>query len=1041
MRVRIIAAAFSALLVFAGGVANAQQAAPETQPAAPADPTDAKTVEEIIVTGSRFVKQDFESNSPVFTLDSTDIAERADITIDTYLNTLPQVSPAGTTTSNNPGNSGQSNVNLRGLGANRNLVLIDGRRAMVSASDMTVDLNTIPAALIESIEILSGGAGATYGADAVAGAVNVKLKKNFEGIDLDYQYSNSLGPWDSEEYSASGVAGMNFNQERGNIAVAFDYSNREPMIKSQRNFSSVATATTSFLPEGLYFPSSNAPTQAAVDGVFGTYGVAAGAVPAGSTLIGFNLDGTLFSRGVFNNALNVQNFRYPNDVSVNSRLFPDVYSYNFDSVNILRLPLERKSAMGKLNYQFSDYVEVFGSVSWTRYDSASALAPTPVSTVTTRAPGVATALQATSGLVCSVAIAGQCSGAGSIANLLIVPTTNPFIPANFATVLASRTGNNGNLIGSGATEPFLMRHRTLSAGLRQTGFDNTVLSVVGGLRGDLPMPIGENWRYDVYYTWGKTEIDENQAGNIDTNRLQALLEAADGGVSQCAGGYNPFGRQGLSPECIDYLEVSNTVGNVFRQHIVSAYITGDVFELPAGPLGVVFGAEWRDFKYGLDPGSAGGPISGFNTQSPAGGTNSFKDVFAELNVPIIADQRFIETLEMRLGYRFSISQFEDTVQSLKSDKSKDHTYAIEIGYVPIEALRLSFSWQRAVRAPNFDELFDGGGSNPQYFDPCSATTNARNGPNGAAVTGLCTATGVAGVATYVQTPGTQVSLETTGNIDLKPEKAKTYTLSATFTSPWDGLLERLQAQVAYFSIDIKDPILDPSPSVYVAACYNYYGTNPTYSAADPNCAALLRFGGDILAVLDPNDPSGEGLYPGVNGGRIISKGMDWTVRWGMEAGPGDLDLMMIFSHLIEAKRQERSGLPTLSYKGTATYFGEDLGTTAPDNKIYLIARYDLGEFAFDLRGRWIDRMQNRTSIQFPGEDFSGIPAKDYWDVGVTWNIGERLSHIGAARFHVGINNLFDVKPPQYAPNVQSGTDPSVYDVLGRTIFFQVGTSF
>jgi outer membrane receptor protein involved in Fe transport len=1040
MRVRKgLAAALGALLLFTGSIASAQQAAPETQPAAPADPNDAKTVEEIVVTGSRFVKQDFVSNSPVFTLEANDISERADITIDTYLNTLPQVSPAGTTTSNNPGNNGQSNVNLRGLGANRNLVLIDGRRAMVSASDMTVDLNTIPAALIDSIEILSGGAGATYGADAVAGAVNVKLKQNFQGFDLDYQYSNSTGPWDSEEYSVAGVAGYNFNQERGNVTVAFDYSSREQMIKSQRNFSSVATATTSFLPEGLYFPSGNAPTQLAVDTVFGGYGVAAGAVPAGSTLIGFNLDGTLFSRGVFNSALDVQNFRYPSDIAVNSNLFPDVYSYNFDSVNILRLPLERKSAMGKLNYQFSDYVEAFGSVSWTQYDAAAALAPTPVSTVTTRAPGVASPLQAVSGLVCAAAGAG-CTGAGSISNLLIVPTTNPFLPADFATLLATRTGNNGNLIGSGATEPFLMRHRTLAAGLRESGYDNRVISVVGGLRGDLPLPIGEDWRYDIYYTWGETTIDENQAGNIDTNRLQSMLEAADGGVSQCAGGYNPFGRQGLSSACIDYLEVSNTVGNTFRQQIVSAYVTGDIFELPAGPLGVVFGAEWRDFKYGLDPGSAGGPISGFNTQSPAGGTNSFKDVFGELSVPIIADMRFVETLELRLGYRYSISQFEDTVQNLKSDTSRDHTYAIEIGYVPIEPLRLSFSWQQAVRAPNFSELFDGGGSNPQYFDPCSNTTNLRNGPNAAAATALCGATGVADTTNYVQTPGTQVSLETTGNVDLKPEKAKTYTLSATFTSPWDGLLERLRGQVTYFSIDIEDPILNPSASVYIAACYNYYGTNPTYDAADPNCQALLRFGGDILAVLDPNDPV-DGLYPGINGGRLSSKGMDWTVRWGTEVLGGDLDLMMVISHLIEAKRQERSGLPNLDYKGTATYFGEDLGTTAPDNKIYLIGRYDLGEFAFDIRGRWIDRMRNRNVIQFPGEDFSNIPAKDYWDIGVTWNLGERIPRIGEARLRVGVNNLFDVKPPQYAPNVQSGTDPSVYDVLGRTLFIQVGTAF
>ncbi len=190
-----------------------------------------------------------------------------------------------------------------------------------------------------------------------------------------------------------------------------------------------------------------------------------------------------------------------------------------------------------------------------------------------------------------------------------------------------------------------MRQRTLSAGLRQSNYENTVVQYTFGLSGEIPWigsVFGEDWRWEIYGSEGRTEIDENQAGNIDTQRLQGLLEAPDGGVGQCAGGFNPFGRNPISAECVDYLEVSNELTSEFRLKIASGYISGNVAELPAGPLQLVFGAEYRGFEYSLDPGSAGGPISGFTTQNPADAENSFKDVFAEASIPLVRDRAFIE---------------------------------------------------------------------------------------------------------------------------------------------------------------------------------------------------------------------------------------------------------------------------------------------------------------------------------------------------------------------------------------------------------------
>jgi len=988
---------------------------------------DSGELTEVVVTGSRIVRQDFIANSPITTVSAEQLKQNADITLDTFLNTLPGVNPAGTTTSNNPPNNGQANINLRGLGANRNLVLIDGRRAMVSASDQTVDLNTIPSALIENIEVITGGAGATYGADAVAGAVNLKLKRNFEGAEVNVGYSNSTEESDAQEYTVSTALGANFGDDRGNAVIAFEYGNREGMIKSQRSFSANATATTSFLPEGLYFPSGNNPTQAAVDGVFARYNVPAGAVPASSSLIGFNLDGTLFSRGVFNSPLDVRNWRYPVDLSVNSALFPDVYSYNFDAVNILTLPLERRSMMTKLNYGWDNGVEVFSQFGYTQYESASALAPTPISTVITAAPGQnRTAGEATSALV---------APGGRINSLLVVPVTNPFIPADFRTVLASRTGDNAALVGSGATEPFLMRQRTLDAGLRQSNYENTVVQYLLGVKGKF----SDTWRWEAYASEGRTEIAESQQGNIDTQRLLGLLAAADGGASVCAGGFNPFGRQPISDACRDYLEVSNTLTTKFKQQIVQAYVTGEAFQMPAGPVSVVLGGEYRGFRYSLDPGAAGGPISGFTTQDPASGTNAFKDLFTEALIPLASDKSWAKSLELSLGYRLSDSKFKNTATGIETDGSSDNAYKLELSWAVNDVFRTRASYQRAVRAPNFGELFDGGGSSPQIFDPCSVTSAARtSGANAARLRTLCATAGEIGglgaaVDTFVQTPGTQASITLTGNTAAKPETADTITFGVVFTEPFD--VARLRASLDYYNIKIKDPLIQPDPNLYIADCYNYYGNNSNYSDTFKNCTGLFR-AGDILGIDNPDDA--DGFFPFVNGGEYKTDGIDLQVDYGMDLGPGQLQTQLYVNYLLSWKQQAGPQFPSQDFAGTVQYFGagDGLGGTYPEIRANLQARYSIGKFDFDVRGRYIDAMKNRASVIFPGEtSFTGVPSITYWDASAAWNFSDNIS------VRVGLNNAFDKQPPTYQPNVQSGTDPSVYDVIGRRWFAQVRMKF
>lgn len=1020
---RNIARAVQTVLFSAAAVGAGLQSAPVAAQ---------EQLQEIVVTGSRIVRRDFTSNSPITTFPAEQVVRNADITLDTFLNSLPQVSPAGTTTSNNPGNGGQSNVDL-GLGANRNLVLLDGRRAMPSGSDLTVDINTIPQAMIESIEIVGGGASAVYGADAVAGAVNFKLKSNFEGIDIRAGLSNSTEEWDAQEWTLSAVIGGNFADGRGNAVFGFDYANREGMIKSQRPFAAQATSTTSFLPEGNYIPGSNGPSQAVLDTIFAGY--VSGYVPgdARTTTLGFNLDGTLYSRGVFNSPLDVVNFRYPIDLAVATKYFPDFHSYNFDAVNILTLPLERRSFMTKMDYQFEGGVEVFGRVGWTEYNSAAALAPTPFPTVTTAAPGLNTSTQAQSSLV----VPGK-----TVSNALIVPVTNPWIPADFATLLASRTGDNPSLVGSGATEPFTMRQRSISAGLRQSNYENTVVQYMVGAKGPI---MGDNWRWELSYSEGFTEIDQVQSGNLDTNRLLELAAAADGGVSKCGPtGFNLFGRHPLSPQCVAYIELKTRMSTEFSQKVAEGFITGDLVDMPAGPLAVVLGVQGRYFQYDFS-GTGTAPISGFNAQTPSRGKNSFEDIFGEALIPILKDAPGAQSLELNLGYRLSNAKFEDQIAEISNPTDSSNAYFASLSWEPLDYLRVRGGYQRAVRAPNFSELFDGGGSAPQYFDPCSVTTNARTGSDAAAIRQLCRTAGgngglsAANIDIYVQTPGNQISISTAGNTALQPEEADTYSIGLVFSSPWGGAFENLQASLDYSKIKIKGPILAPSPNVIVASCYNYYGTNPTFDPNHPDCVPIIRFGGDIIFLSNPLDPTGTGLYPGVNGGGIKGDGLDLQVNWALPVGPGDLRLNLLWVHSLSAKAQDAVGLPWLDYSGTVTFFGAGLGSSSPEDKINLSAVYTIGDFAFDSRLRFISAMDNRASVIFPGEtSFTGVPSVTYMDVGASY----RLGFFGKdSQVRIGVNNVTDKQPPEYAPNVQSGTESSLYDIIGRRIFGQIIVKF
>lgn len=982
--------------------------------------------EAIVITGSRILRPNLEANSPVTSVTGLETTQNADVTLDTFLNTLPQVNPAGTTTSNNPGNGGQSNIDLRGLGANRNLVLVDGRRPMVSASNQTVDLNTIPQGLIERIDVLTGGAGAAYGADAIAGVVNIILKDDFEGVDLRANYSNSMPQTDAREYQISGTIGGNFAEDRGNFALSVEYAERQGLIKAQRPFAAQATSTTGSFPTGsLVNSASNPYSQTVVNSIFTAYGVPTAQLPQTNQLA-FNSDGTLFGVGTFNNPRDVVNFRYALNSAANPNLnyFPDFYSYNFDIVNILVLPLERYSAFTRGNYKVNDAFEFFVQGAYTNYKSATALAPTPVSTGIVNTTSTASGLNARSPLVAP----------GQRITGFVVPVTNPFLQASpdLVALVNSRPGDDPLLTGAGAAEGVRIGYRFLGTGLREQQLENEVIQGLAGLRGEF----APNWRYEAYYSWGKTVIDQRATGNVNVQRVQQLLEAPDGGVSLCAGGFNPFGIQPFSQACVDFVDEVGVTKTTFTQKIAQAYITGQLAELPAGPLSVVFGAEKRDFRYEFDPGALFGPIAGFNTSTPDLGTNSFLDFFGEASIPILKDAPLAESLELTLTARHSKSDFNDIQNGIDGTPSNDWSYGGTLTWSPVRELRFRASYQHSVRAPNFGELFSGGGSFPQIFDPCSNNSNFRT-TRGAAAATICQATGVsaATINTFVATPGAQAFITVTGNPNLKPEKSDAFTAGFVFNALG------FTGSIDYYNIKVSDTIFSPDVNEIIASCYGYNDINPGLSATNPYCGGLFRSNNNIAAIFLPASLGGDpatGYFQAVNQGSVKTSGIDFQLGYNLPTefvGPeSSINFNLLLNYLFDFKVTGLGGLQT-DYAGTASYFGAGLGTSFPEWKGTMNVGFNLNKaFSLQSRVRYIDAMENRAARQYVGEKFTGPGSVWYFDFAVQGQV-ENMT------LRLGLNNAFDRKPPTYAPNVQSGTDPSTYDVIGRRFYVSARLKF
>lgn len=981
--------------------------------AAPADQTGKKadedksadtTVDEIVVTGSLISRQDFKSNSPISTLDNSEIAATGSPSLDVALGQMPQFVPAQGA-SEGSGDvqgalgfaGGQSYSDLRGLGPNRSLVLLDGRRLASSTPSGAIDLNTIPMALIENVEVITGGASATYGSDAVAGVVNFKLRKRFSGLELSVQHgATTQGDGATNQFSV--VAGGKFAEDRGQALFAFGYADRAIVQGSARSFFA-DTRELARPPEGMINAGNyggGQPTIAAVNAVLagypGTTPIAGAGFYTGS--IGVNNDGTIFTTKAAPNC--VQNYRGLGTVpGVNigngdrdSRCYK--VQVALGQLFAVQVPLKKYNAFASADYALNDHITAYGQFNFMESSAVDRTGP------------------------------GSTKEGGALT--LSVPLNSPYVTGNAAlvSILNSGVPASGPLKVTALLSPF---------GNRVEDFKYDVWQATVGFKGDIP---GTDLRWDVYGSLGHTLFTNTTAGDASISAIATILNGTanySGKAGSCVGyAWNPLGNHPLSPGCLEYAGRTDHNTNTQTQKVFQASVEGPLFALPAGNLSFALGADYREtsFKYQPDNAFITGDSLPFGSISAASGKQTVKEVFGELLVPLLSDKPFAKDLSLDLGYRYS-----------KYDTfAGESTWKADLSWAPVEQIRFRGGYSKAIRAPSLGDLFgpttnvqQNIGNAPSAGDPCDVGSHFRTGANAAQVKALCQAQGVPAALINTYTYGSPSVQSTTGsNASLTPEQAKTWSIGVVFTPSFKApAFERIQVSIDYYNIDITNAIGTLALTDILPRCFNSDGvSNPGYSAANAYCQRIQR---------DPTTgaitSSQQGLF---NFATYKVSGVDTQISWNFEledlgAPPssGKVTVSSVISYLQTYSVAGLFGSPTLNYAGSVGYDSGSGDISHPTWRANTGFTYSNGGFSGTFRWRYIGEMKHVDKVVNPAATTPGVSAYSYFDFDTHYAFNDRFS-IGA-----GVTNLTDKGPP-YVTAASLRTDPALYDVIGRTWF-------
>ena len=972
MRYHTLAASTSVLAMMLLAVpAHAQ----DGEGAAPA------TEQEIVITGSRIGRSDFVSTSPIVTANEATLRETGKVNIESALQQMPQFAPARDENDNAEasGGGGRATVNLRGLGETRTLVLMDGRRLPPSDGRLVVDLNTVPLGIVEGVEVISGGASAVYGSDAIAGVVNIKTKQHMNGVQLNASYGSTFRG-DGDRFDISATGGFDFADDRGSVLLSVGYTKRSQVKSINRPFFRFG-GPSGTLPQGGFNPTSgNLPSQEAVDAYFGQFGAAPGTVK-NTAGFGFNDDGSLFT--MVNPLYNYQGPGVEGGFTTDTGQI--IYNTTRDA--LITVPQERYNFFSKFSYALTDDVTLYAQGLYTNSTVDTQIGYTPVG-----------------------------------ANINTVPITNPFIPDDLRDLLASRPD---------PTARFTFNKRyTFSPRRWQENFNT--YQVIVGARGSIP---GTDMTFDLYGLHDATNLDETQLDYISRTRIQTLLDAPDGGASLCAGGFNPFMglANSFSPECQAYVSMNLHTLTHVRSDVVEGSLQGSVLSLPAGNMKFSVSANYRknSFDYSPDTVLILGDLGGTGNTAATNGSINVKEFAGELFIPLLKDVPFAQSLNLSLAARYSDYNVSGGVW----------TYKAEGDWRIAEPIMIRGGYERAVRAPNITELFSAPtnmttliGSVPLAGDPCDVRGIVRQGTNGALVRDLCLAQGIPGdlVDTYTYTAGS-VGTQVIGSTALKPEKADTFTIGAVFSPRFASpVFSRLNISVDYYNITLKGAISSTGAQTALSKCYNLDGSNPTYDPGNVYCGLIDRTfnGPGSLRIMQP--------YLNLGGYKTdgIDAQIDWVLKLedlGAGGGAGSFHLNTAMTFVNHFKVQQLPGNPFLDYAGTVAL---PLGVlpSIPRFRSLTSFSYEHDRFNVGIRWRHIAAMDDVTAVTRPSSPAPGVPAYELFDLLAGVKVNDWIQLNGT------ITNLTDKEPPVVAAS-PGNTDRALYDVLGRSFLLTLQARF
>ncbi|TNE40411.1 MAG: TonB-dependent receptor [Sphingomonadales bacterium] len=986
-------------------LALSQPAYAQSEEVAPQEAEESNTPGEIVVTGSLISRPDYQANSPIVSIGQEAISNSGQITVERALSQMPQfaggLGQGNTSTTSTGLTGGQAYATLRGLGSKRTLILLDGKRMQPSNPDGSVDLNTVPEAMIGNIEVITGGASTVYGSDATAGVVNFRLDRNFSGLKI--KASTGLSTYgDGANQRITITGGGSFDDGRGRALISLDYSKRDRAKRRKRPWYPDRTAQTGNAanPYGSVIFTGNEPTLDAVNTIFhDQYGYDAFVASNGSTLysggaqIGFNNDGTLFTA----NNVPVVNFKGVETddayfVSSGNSIFGPAQQFKFGwTGGDIQSQMERYSAMGRVDYELTDAISFYGQFTYTTYSQSSIVNTTLSNNI----------------------------------YLQSIPYNSYFVPDDLAYLLASRADPTAN---------FSYYKSWQAIGNRGQTYDYDVWQMMAGLTG--PVGIGD-WTWDAYVSKGRSSFKNGQTGGLSSSRMQALLASPTGGLGDCTD-FNIFGNLPISDACKTYVTRDTLNTTRMNQNIVSGTLQGGLFDLPAGQVRFALGAEYRSNSFDFRSDDAfrqpdgTSDIIGFSVLRSSSGKAHSKELFAELLVPVVKDVPFIQEFNLDLGARYSDY---NTIGSAK-------TYKVDFEWQVIDQIRLRGGYNRAIRAPSVGELYSpvstGSTSVGQASatslqgDPCDYRSSYRAGANAAEVEALCLAQGMA-PSLYPSFVGTsQIFPLTGGNPDLTEEVADTYSLGAVISSPFSSpAFSNMRMTVDWYNIKIKDAIGVLGIGTAVQNCFNADGaSNPDYSIDNYYCDLLYR----------NSDGTLQGEQPLLNLGTFQVSGIDVQFDWRIglqDVGinvPGNLNFRTVVGYLDKFKVQTLPGGPTYNYTGTIGYSIEtNAGIAHPKWKAMTTFGYSNDHLDLSLRWQFIDKMQYYTAAT-GGSGDNGTSAYHLFGLNAGYSFDEGVD------MNIGVNNVFNRAPPAYSTTVAT-YDASTFDVMGRTFFLSISKKF